>query len=427
MKKIGRRIAIAVLLLGSLFPGAISAYAQSLPEQPPLESIPCEETGAAEAAALPQETRFTSPALIGLCFPHTPAARLSLRTRQAYERAAARKESVLELSLTYHRGDYVPWDRPDVPCRFTYVPDCCQEAFSAYRELGVAELEDGYLNIRYNPNGSSLIIGYLPAGAACEILGSTVNTQGTADPSDDQEWLQIRSGRISSGYVRADYICRGVDAIAAAMPHIERSVRITVDAANVRSAPDTAGDNRLFVAYQSAGFALEAEEEEWFRVGSDMGPAYISKQCAERAYRLLSAEAIAYSITDTTREDMVRYAKQFVGNPYVWGNESLTNGCDCSGFVIALYRKFAGIELIHYSASQALRGREISASELKPGDLVFYDSMNKGSITHVAVYIGDGQVIQALNERVGICITRYDFIKPLKYVNILDYPNECRY
>ena len=105
------------------------------------------------------------------------------------------------------------------------------------------------------------------------------------------------------------------------------------------------------------------------------------------------------------RVDLVEYAKQFVGNPYVWGGTSLTKGADCSGFVLSVFKKY-GITLSHSSRAQANEGTKISASELKPGDLVFYGN-GKGNINHVAIYIGGGQVIHASSPKTGIKISSY--------------------
>ena len=95
-----------------------------------------------------------------------------------------------------------------------------------------------------------------------------------------------------------------------------------------------------------------------------------------------------------TRVSLVAYATQFVGNPYVWGGTSLTRGADCSGFVLSVYANY-GVYLPHSSRAQAGCGTRISASEAQPGDLFFYGS-GKG-INHVAIYIGNGQMVHSGN------------------------------
>ena len=110
------------------------------------------------------------------------------------------------------------------------------------------------------------------------------------------------------------------------------------------------------------------------------------------------------------------YAKQFIGNPYVWGGTSLTNGADCSGFVLSIFSHY-GISLPHSSRAQANCGTTISTSELLPGDLVFYG--NGSGINHVALYVGGGQVVHASNARVGITISSVNYRTPVKAVRLI--------
>ena len=149
-----------------------------------------------------------------------------------------------------------------------------------------------------------------------------------------------------------------------------------------------------------------------------------SKEAIERHIKELLSEMTVEEKLDTAitmtellygqgvsdvRVDLVEYAKQFIGNPYVWGGTSLTKGADCSGFVLSVFKKY-GITLSHSSRAQANEGTKISASELKPGDLVFYGA---GGINHVALYIGDGKVVHALNSNKGIVITDYNYDTPV--------------
>lgn len=107
---------------------------------------------------------------------------------------------------------------------------------------------------------------------------------------------------------------------------------------------------------------------------------------------------------------VVEYAMQFLGNPYVWGGTSLTNGCDCSGFTMQIYAKF-GVSLSHSSWAQSRSGTKVSASQAEPGDLVFYQSSGSATGGHVGIYIGGGQMISALSSKYGICISNINYDK----------------
>ena len=116
------------------------------------------------------------------------------------------------------------------------------------------------------------------------------------------------------------------------------------------------------------------------------------------------------------RAQIANYAVQFIGNPYVWGGTSLTNGADCSGFTMSIMAQF-GISLPHSSAAQANCGRSITSSQMRPGDLVFY--AGSGGINHVAIYIGNGQVCHASSSKTGIKISTWNYRSPAKIVNVL--------
>ena len=122
-------------------------------------------------------------------------------------------------------------------------------------------------------------------------------------------------------------------------------------------------------------------------------------------------------VASATRNAVVAYAKQFLGNPYVYGGTSLTNGADCSGFTQEVYKHF-GITTGRSSRDQAANGREIAVSDIQPGDLLFYASGDY--INHVAMYIGNDQVIHASTPSTGIKISPYNYRTPCKAVTFLD-------
>lgn len=124
---------------------------------------------------------------------------------------------------------------------------------------------------------------------------------------------------------------------------------------------------------------------------------------------------------NVTGETVVNYALQFVGNPYVWGGNSLTKGCDCSGFVHQVYKNF-GYNLVRYSLSFLYEGVPVSKENIKPGDIVVYPRNSEG-IGHVAIYIGNGKIVEAQSTKAGITCTRPVFYKePLGIRRVLPNP-----
>ena len=123
-------------------------------------------------------------------------------------------------------------------------------------------------------------------------------------------------------------------------------------------------------------------------------------------------EEVTYSETTSSGDGsyIVDYAKQYVGNPYVYGGNSLTNGVDCSGFTQQVFGD-NGISLARTAADQSQGGQDVSMDDLQAGDLLFYD--NGGYVGHVAIYCGDGTVVHASNEETGITISDVDYRTPV--------------
>ena len=114
--------------------------------------------------------------------------------------------------------------------------------------------------------------------------------------------------------------------------------------------------------------------------------------------------------------EICEYARQFVGNPYRWGGTSLTKGADCSGFTLSVYANY-GVSLPHSSKAQANCGTRIDVSEVQPGDLVFYGGKN---IHHVAMYIGNGQVVHAQSTDTGIVVSSMYYNTPTRAARVLE-------
>ena len=278
-----------------------------------------------------------------------------------------------------------------------------------YDRPGVSNVSN-YLNIRAGAGENEKIIGKLPSYAGCEIL------------EDANGWYKISSGGIT-GYVKSDYILTGDEAKQAAMNHAELMAIVHADRLNARTEPSTdakiwtqiSENERYHVAEQLDGWVKIEFDESGEGDGDDeISAAYVSSEFVEVRYAL--SEAIKFSPTEESaslRSRIVNYAMKFLGNPYVWGGTSLTKGADCSGFTMSVMKNF-GISLPHYSGSQAKSGKRIKSSEMRPGDLVFY-----GKINHVAMYIGNGQVINAASRRSGIKISTWNYRTPICIVDVI--------
>ena len=126
-----------------------------------------------------------------------------------------------------------------------------------------------------------------------------------------------------------------------------------------------------------------------------------------------TGETVRHTTTtsgDTTGSSIVEYAQQFVGNPYVWGGESLTNGADCSGFTQAVFSDM-GISIGRTAAEQAEGGEEVDLDDIQAGDILYYYN-DEGRIGHVTIYNGDGTVTHASNPENGIRISDVDYRTP---------------
>lgn len=260
-----------------------------------------------------------------------------------------------------------------------------------YTNLGIARVED-HLNVRESTDDNSKIVGKMSNDSGCEILEVVDNK------------AHIVSGSVE-GYVSMDYLLSGTEAVAYAKQIVKKLATVSADGLKVRNEPSLESEVVNLVAY---GEELEVVEEldGWVGVLYDGKEAYVSADYVTVGENLKTAlnmtEFLYGSGVSDVRVELCEYAKQFLGNPYVWGGTSLTNGADCSGFVLSVFAKY-GISLPHSSRAQATMGTQVSMSEAKPGDLVFYSK--GGRINHVAIYIGGGQVIHASNPKTGIRIT----------------------
>ena len=118
------------------------------------------------------------------------------------------------------------------------------------------------------------------------------------------------------------------------------------------------------------------------------------------------------------RQQVVDYALSFVGGRYVWGGTDPHTGADCSGFTGYILRNAGGVVISRSSAEQAGEGRTVSAENMQPGDLLFYSK--GGGVNHVAMYIGNGQIVHASSSKTGIIVSAWNYRTPVRIASFLD-------
>ena len=275
-----------------------------------------------------------------------------------------------------------------------------------YTNLGMSVISSGNLNIRQEASTDSEVIGILTNHNACELL------------EDAGEWYKVTSGKVT-GYVNKQYLVTGDEAEAIAEQEIKTVATVNTETLNVRAEKSTDAAVLSQVG-NSEAFTVNSVADGWVEISVDDSVGYISQDYVTLAQALPTAKTIEQvkygdGVSDV-RASVVSYALQFVGNRYVWGGTSLEKGVDCSGFTMRILGKY-GISLPHSSRAQPSYGTKISASEAKPGDLFFYGSGR--SISHVAIYIGNGQIVHASNKRDGIKVSNAYYRNPICVVRYL--------
>ena len=285
-----------------------------------------------------------------------------------------------------------------------------QAAIEGFSNMGIAVVGYSYLNVREEPSTDGKIVAKMMNNYACDILETVA----------DGAWYKIQSGSIT-GYVSAEFILTGEEAKERGLEAAEKRVIINSETVNVRTEPSI--ESAIWTQVNNhERYDVIQELDGWTEIELDSSTGFVSAEFTEVRYTLNRAIAFtpeekAVQEENSLRSQIVNYAMQYLGNRYVWGGESLTNGVDCSGFTMKVYERF-GIYMSHYTGSQAVEGRKISQSEMKKGDLIFY--AKNGTINHVSIYIGNGQAIHARSAKRGITITDWDYRTPVKIVSFLD-------
>lgn len=285
---------------------------------------------------------------------------------------------------------------------------------SEYKDVAVCCVDSGKrLNIRANASTSSDVVGYMEPGASAKIVSKSGN------------WAKIQFGS-HFGYIRDDLYYTGskVESYAKKLG-LKKSVTLNANM-NVRAKASTSS-TRLGGATKGSTYTLKKETAQWAAISFKGKTGYLKKTYLTIKY--IFKDPVFYSVSGPEQDDtnnsnypptnvsgnaIVNYAKQFLGNPYVYGGTSLTNGCDCSGFTQSVFKYF-GISIPRTSSDQSKSGTAIAISSIQAGDLLFYAN-SSGTVNHVGIYMGDGRVINASNEKVGIVTYSYNYRTPVKAV-----------
>ena len=298
---------------------------------------------------------------------------------------------------------------------------------SPYADKAVAKVEE-YVNVRSEANADADAVGKLYANCVATVLETV------------EGWYKITSGNVT-GYVNAEYLIVGDEAAYVAAQKRVATVTSS-DRLNLRKQASTSSSVLASIPSGSKLSVVDESIEGWVGVTYGNKKGYISAQYAkvetvysyaeskeEEAARLAAEEAARRAEEEARRraeeaaqieanrkqqyanaanktykaptgtggQAVVDYAMQFVGNPYVLGGSSLTKGIDCSNFVMRIYEAF-GVSLPHHSYKLRFVGREVSASEIKPGDIICYEG-------HVSIYAGNGKCVHAANSKAGIKVS----------------------
>ena len=297
-----------------------------------------------------------------------------------------------------------------------------------FKSLVIAQVND-YVNVRDIASEDGEIVGKLYD----ESVGHFIE--------EENGWYKITSGNCT-GYVKAEYCVTGENAVELAKEVGVRIATVTTTTLKVRQEPGMEAsvlglvpiEDELVVTEELDGWVkvdieegfgyvstdyvslstefveAESKEEEEARLEKERKEREAAREAAAKAQSgrnsNSSSSAPVQTVSSGTGTDVANYALQFVGNPYVYGGTSLTNGADCSGFVMSVYANY-GVSLPHSSAADRNVGYDVGGLENAiPGDIVCYSG-------HVAIYIGNGQIVHASTSKTGIIVSNATYRQPL--------------
>ena len=268
----------------------------------------------------------------------------------------------------------------------------------------MAKVNTDTLNVRAEESTDSDIVALSGEGDKLEVVG------------EEGDWVKVAVDADTIGYVSSDYVY--IDYVyETAITIEEEEAAIAEEEARRKAEEEAAAEAARQAEAEAAAKAQQSSSSSTSSSNtttSNSTASNTTSNSSQSSQASTPAPTPAPAPSNGNGSSIASFACQFVGNPYVYGGTSLTNGADCSGFVQSVFKNF-GYSLPRTAASQAGAGVQVSLSDLQPGDLLFYHGFG-----HVAIYIGNGQVVHASNAQTGIKISQYNYSNIDKAVRILN-------